>query len=55
MVEINPLVVTQSGDLLALDAKMNFDDNAICGTRTSAGCATSRRGSLEVEEPRSSR
>ncbi len=29
MVEINPLVVTQSGDLLALDAKMNFDDNAM--------------------------
>jgi succinyl-CoA synthetase beta subunit len=29
MVEINPLVVTESGDLLALDAKMNFDDNAM--------------------------
>jgi len=29
MIEINPLVVTQSGDLLALDAKMNFDDNAM--------------------------
>ena len=29
LVEINPLVVTQSGDLLALDAKMNFDDNAM--------------------------
>jgi succinyl-CoA synthetase beta subunit len=29
LVEINPLVVTASGDLLALDAKMNFDDNAI--------------------------
>jgi succinyl-CoA synthetase beta subunit len=29
MVEINPLVVTQAGDLLALDAKMNFDDNAL--------------------------
>jgi succinyl-CoA synthetase beta subunit len=29
LVEINPLVVTQSGDLLALDAKMNFDDNAL--------------------------
>ena len=27
--EINPLVVTQSGDLLALDAKMNVDDNAL--------------------------
>ena len=29
MVEINPLVVTTEGDLLALDAKMNFDDNAL--------------------------
>jgi succinyl-CoA synthetase beta subunit len=29
MLEINPLVVTKDGDLLALDAKMNFDDNAL--------------------------
>src|SRR3954466_13922373 len=29
MVEINPLVVTAHGDLLALDAKVNFDDNAL--------------------------
>jgi succinyl-CoA synthetase beta subunit len=29
MVEINPLVVTRNGDLLALDAKMAFDDNAL--------------------------
>jgi succinyl-CoA synthetase beta subunit len=29
LVEINPLVVTTDGDLLALDAKMNFDDNAL--------------------------
>ncbi|MDP6709343.1 MAG: ADP-forming succinate--CoA ligase subunit beta, partial [Alphaproteobacteria bacterium] len=29
MVEINPLVVTGSGDLIALDAKMNFDDNGL--------------------------
>ena len=29
LVEINPLVVTADGDLLALDAKMNFDDNAL--------------------------
>ena len=27
--EINPLVVTKAGDLLALDAKLNFDDNAL--------------------------
>src|SRR5437667_449372 len=29
LLEINPLVVTQGGDLLALDAKMTFDDNAL--------------------------
>ncbi len=29
LVEINPLVVTAAGALLALDAKMNFDDNAL--------------------------
>jgi succinyl-CoA synthetase beta subunit len=28
-VEINPLVVTGDGGILALDAKMNFDDNAL--------------------------
>ncbi len=27
--EINPLVLTKSGDLIALDAKLNFDDNAL--------------------------
>jgi succinyl-CoA synthetase beta subunit len=29
MVEINPLVLTKGGDLIALDAKMGFDDNAL--------------------------
>lgn len=29
LVEINPLVVTDDGKLLALDGKMNFDDNAL--------------------------
>ncbi|WP_377810960.1 ADP-forming succinate--CoA ligase subunit beta [Azospirillum sp. A29] len=29
IVEINPLIVTGSGDILALDAKMSFDDNAL--------------------------
>jgi succinyl-CoA synthetase beta subunit len=28
-VEINPLVLTAEGDLLALDGKLNFDDNAL--------------------------
>jgi succinyl-CoA synthetase beta subunit len=29
LVEINPLVVTGAGDIVALDAKMNFDDNGL--------------------------
>ncbi len=29
LVEINPLVLTADGSILALDAKMNFDDNAL--------------------------
>ena len=29
LVEINPFVLTRNGRLLALDAKMNFDDNAL--------------------------
>jgi len=28
LAEINPLIVTKSGDVIALDAKINFDDNA---------------------------
>jgi succinyl-CoA synthetase beta subunit len=28
-IEINPLITTASGDLLALDAKINFDDNSL--------------------------
>jgi len=29
LIEINPLVLTKDGDLLCLDAKINFDDNAL--------------------------
>lgn len=29
LVEINPLVITKSGKVVALDAKINFDDNAL--------------------------
>jgi succinyl-CoA synthetase beta subunit len=29
LVEINPLVVTKGGELIAIDAKINFDDNAL--------------------------
>ena len=29
LIEINPLIVTKKGKIICLDAKMNFDDNAI--------------------------
>lgn len=29
LIEINPLVVTKDGDIIALDGKVNFDDNAL--------------------------
>jgi succinyl-CoA synthetase beta subunit len=29
LLEVNPLIVTGAGDLVALDAKLNFDDNAL--------------------------
>jgi succinyl-CoA synthetase beta subunit len=30
LVEINPLILTEEGRLVALDAKINFDDNGLC-------------------------
>jgi succinyl-CoA synthetase beta subunit len=47
MVEINPLVVTGAGEVVALDAKMNFDDNA---SRTSA--TSTRRTPPSTRRPR---
>jgi succinyl-CoA synthetase beta subunit len=29
LLEVNPLVITKSGEVIALDAKVNFDDNAL--------------------------
>ncbi len=37
LVEINPLVVTGAGDLIALDAKMNFDNNGLFRQKEVAG------------------
>jgi succinyl-CoA synthetase beta subunit len=37
MLEINPLVVTGAGEVIALDAKMNFDDNALFRQKEVAG------------------
>ena len=36
MIEINPLIVTAAGDLIALDAKVSFDDNALYRHKTFA-------------------
>ena len=44
MVEINPLVVTKDGALLALDAKMTFDDNALFRRPNVARAARLRGG-----------
>ena len=44
LVEINPLVVTKAGELLALDGKLNFDDNALLPPPRRARAARPRRG-----------
>ena len=54
LLEINPLVLTEQGQLIALDAKINFDDNAVgrhpdirpSATLTRRIPARSRRASL---------
>jgi succinyl-CoA synthetase beta subunit len=43
MLEINPLIVTDKGDLKCLDAKMGFDGNAIYRHQDIAPCATRPR------------
>jgi succinyl-CoA synthetase beta subunit len=37
LVEINPLVITKAGDLVALDGKISFDDNALFRHKDLAG------------------
>ena len=54
MVEINPLVVTKDDRVLALDAKMSFDDNAMFRRRASPRCAMPRRRIRARRRPRSS-
>jgi succinyl-CoA synthetase beta subunit len=50
LAEINPMVVTRDGDLLALDAKMNFDDNALFRHQDILGLRdTDEEEELEVE------
>ena len=40
LLEINPLVVTKGNELVCLDAKIGFDDNALSAIATSWPCAT---------------
>ena len=50
LVEINPLVLTSGGDVLALDAKINFDDNALFRRPEIAGLRDrSEEDPLELE------
>ena len=50
LVEINPLIVTKEGNLLALDAKVTFDDNALFRHKDYAPLRdTDEEDPLEVE------
>ena len=50
MIEINPLVLTQDGQLLALDAKMDLDDDALFRHKAEAGLRDATQDDpLEVE------
>ena len=50
MIEINPLVLTSDGQMLALDAKMDLDDDALYRHKPEAELRdTSQDDSLEVE------
>ena len=50
LAEINPLVVTKDGDMVALDAKLNFDDNALFRHPDIASMRDfSQENSLEIE------
>jgi succinyl-CoA synthetase beta subunit len=50
LAEINPLLVTKEGDVLALDCKMNFDDNALFRHKDVAGMRDLKEEDpLEVE------
>jgi succinyl-CoA synthetase beta subunit len=43
LVEINPFLLTEDGELYALDAKVTLDDNALYGTKSSSSCAISTK------------
>jgi len=50
LAEINPLMITAAGDVVALDAKMNFDDNALFRHKDVVGMRDlAEENPLEVE------
>jgi len=50
LAEINPIVVTRGGEVVALDAKLNFDDNALFRHQEISSLRdTSQENPLEVE------
>ena len=53
LVEINPLITTESGDLVALDAKMTFDGNAIFYIHKSSNSVISTKKTLKKLKLRS--
>jgi succinyl-CoA synthetase beta subunit len=53
LIEINPLVITSAGDLMALDAKVTLDDNASYRHRTWEELADADEGDPVEEEARS--
>jgi len=53
LVEINPMVVLKSGQVLALDAKITFDDNAVYGTRADRAARSQARRIPRRSRPRS--
>ncbi len=54
LLEINPLVVTKEGDVVALDAKINFDDNALYRHPELDAAARPRRGRSDGDSRRRS-
>ncbi|WP_394826920.1 ADP-forming succinate--CoA ligase subunit beta [Pendulispora albinea] len=51
LLEINPLVVLKNGDIVALDAKINFDDSADYRHTPAAAQATGRANWDELRDP----
>ena len=55
LVEVNPLVILKDGEVVALDAKMNFDDNALYRHTEHRRLPRRRRGGSDARpRPRSS-